>query len=197
MRIVESESGQVHVGGKHYLGVDDTIETSDSAALMIYPDGTHFRVAPDSRVEVDVEGFFLREGGCWVKVEKGEGKFYIKLETLLLGAVGTAFYAWSDSGEEGVRALEGTVLLRVQDGSGGYSDYELPAGSEAIFDKGTNELTFFSVDSGEIAMEYEEFTENAGNMAIAYGNRGENDLCCTPALVLLMVLFPAVMLRGG
>jgi hypothetical protein len=195
MRIVESDSGQEHTGGKHYLGIDDSIETSDSAALMIYPDGTYFRLAPESRVEVDFEGFFLREGGCWVKVEKGEEReFYIKMETLLVGAIGTAFYAWADGTEEGVRALEGMVLLRVQDGSQ-YPDFELAAGSEAVFSKGDGELNFFTVDEQEISMEYEEFTENSGNMLTAYGNRGENDLCCTPALVLLMILLPATLIK--
>jgi hypothetical protein len=197
VQITDAATGHTHTEGKWYGDIGDAIKTPNGMALMVFPDGSYFRLDEDSEAEVDVGGFFLREGGCWVKVEKGEqNEFYIKMETLSTGARGTTFYAWNNEDEEGVRAIEGTIFVQVTNpGSGGTYTLDLPSGSEVIFDRSRNEVQVFEGDGQTLTQEYDEFVESSGNMFIVYNNRGENDLCCTPALALAVALASALVIR--
>lgn len=194
-RIEERGTGQVRTGWEEYVDDGDKISTSGSAALMVLPEGGFFRLAPDSEVQVDAEGFILERGECWANVKGNENRLYVKMETVSAGAVGTAFYAWNNGQEEGVRAIEGTVFVRVRNpGTGAPYTMEVLAGSEVVFDRSRNEVQVFEGDGQTLTQEYEEFTESAGNMLIASMNRGENDLFCTPALFISVSLLSTLFL---
>jgi hypothetical protein len=195
-RIEEHGTGQVRTGWEQYAGDGDKISTSGSVALMVLPEGAFFRLAPNSEVEVDAEGLFFNKGECWANVKGNENRLYVKMETISAGAKGTAFYAWNNEDEEGIRAIEGTVFVRITNpGTGAPYTMELPAGSEVVFDRSRNEVQVFEGDGQTLTLEYEEFVESSENMLVVYGNRGENDLFCTPALFLLAALLPAALLR--
>ncbi len=188
-RIEERSTNQVRTGWEQYAGDGDKISTSGSQAIMVLPGGGFFRLAPYSEVQVDAEGIVLKDGECWANVKGNENRLFVKMETVSAGAVGTAFHAWNNGDEEGIRAIEGTVFVRViNPGTGAPYTLEVPAGSEVVFDRSRNEVQVFEGDGQALTQEYEELAESAENMLIVYGNRGEPDLCCTPALLLFVSL---------
>ncbi|MCP4647729.1 MAG: FecR domain-containing protein, partial [bacterium] len=166
---LKKEDGQSSQSSKTFISLGDTITTSSNPAMIVFPDGTYLKLEANSEVEMDVEGFFLKEGGCWVKVEKDRHRVYIKTETLTTGARGTAFEVWDTGSEEGVRVIEGTVFVDIQDpATEEWYTADFAAGSVVTYDKSTGELTYVEGNGQTLTSEFNSFTSDASNLVSTY-----------------------------
>ncbi|MCP4646552.1 MAG: FecR domain-containing protein, partial [bacterium] len=188
-----TRDGKPLSGNRVMLEIEDKIKTTERT-MVVWPDGSYFILREDSELEMDIDGFFLVEGGAWIKVEKNPDlQFTVKTETLIAGAGGTAFEVWDTGGEEGVKVIEGTVYVDIQDPeTGEWYTADFPAGSIITFDKSTGEL-LYSEGSGQTqSSEYNALGSDASNLVSSYAGStdysGSGEDCCGTAFILLTAL---------
>lgn len=74
------------------IGYGDKLKTlSDSKAELIYPDGTVFRVASSTMIQMQMKSINILKGSTWVKVIKRATKFSVVTPTATAGVRGTVF----------------------------------------------------------------------------------------------------------
>jgi len=100
----------------------DTVRTgAESKAELLYDDGTIFRMASSTTVEMGVRSISMLQGNTWVKVVKRASKFEVITPTATAGVRGTVFdveYA-SENQKTRVSVYSGKVLVS---GAGKYRD---------------------------------------------------------------------------
>jgi NifU-like protein involved in Fe-S cluster formation len=74
------------------LGYGDKLKTApESKAELIYPDGTVFRVASSTMIQMQMKSINILRGSTWVKVIKRATRFSVVTPTATAGVRGTVF----------------------------------------------------------------------------------------------------------
>lgn len=133
----KGETGWVSAVSGQPVAFGDQIRTgSEGRTELVYPDGTIFRMAPGSCVEMRLKSINILQGGTWVKVIKRASRFEVVTPTATAGVRGTVFdveYA-EKTRKTVVSVYNGQVAVS---GRGRYSDrvVMLSQGTQTEVDK--------------------------------------------------------------